>query len=106
MTVDGAERTASAVVPLGADNPWPGLASFEERDAPFFHGRDAAVAALLDLVEREDLVLLYGTSGLGKTSLLRAGLFPRLPSTILPVYIRLDYTDAVASSASLSASAS
>jgi hypothetical protein len=74
-----------------AENPWPGLAPFEEDDSEFFHGRDGAIDALLQLVDREDLVLLYGSSGLGKTSLLRAGLFPRIPSPLLPVYIRLHY---------------
>jgi hypothetical protein len=73
------------------ENPWPGLAPFIEYDAPFFHGRESEVRALLQLIGREDLVLLYGVSGLGKTSLLRAGLFPHLPSSILPVYIRLHF---------------
>jgi hypothetical protein len=76
---------------LDEENPWPALAAFEEGDAAYFHGRDAAVEALLQLVQREDLVLLYGSSGLGKTSLLRAGLFPRLPPVLLPVYVRLHY---------------
>jgi hypothetical protein len=73
------------------ENPWPGLAPFTEADAGFFHGRDSEIRTLLQLVGREDLVLLYGVSGLGKTSLLRAGLSPQLPSSILPVYIRLHF---------------
>jgi WD40 repeat protein len=89
--VSTAPRPASKLDP---QNPWPGLAAFEEGDSPFFHGRDTAVNALLNLIAREDLILLYGTSGLGKTSLLRAGLFPKLPPTVLPVYIRLHYGSA------------
>ena len=77
-----------------AENPWPGLAPFEEGDTEFFHGRNGAIDALLQLVDREDLVLLFGASGLGKTSLLRAGLFPRIPPSLLPVYIRLHYESA------------
>ena len=76
---------------IDKENPWPGLASFEESDEAFFHGRDAEVAALLGLIAHEDLVLLYGPSGLGKTSLLRAGVFPKLPPSILPVYLRLHF---------------
>jgi conflict system STAND superfamily ATPase len=76
---------------LDVDNPWPALAAFEESDAAFFYGREAAIVSLLQIVEREDRVLLYGSSGLGKTSLLRAGLFPMLPPSIFPVYIRLHY---------------
>ena len=43
-------------------------------------------------MRRDSLTLLYGQSGLGKSSLLRAGLFPRLRDEgLLPVYIRLDF---------------
>lgn len=73
-------------------NPWPGLAAFEEGDADFFKGRDDEISALMRVLRREDLVLFWGLSGLGKTSLLRAGLFPRLRAgDIFPVYIRLRY---------------
>jgi hypothetical protein len=49
---------------------------------------------LLRLVRRDTLTLLYGVSGLGKTSLVRAGLFPALrKEDCLPVPIRLDYLE-------------
>ena len=77
---------------LDAENPWPGLESFRESDAAFFRGREAEADALLRLVRRERLTILYSLSGLGKSSLLRAGLFPRLGEELcLPVYIRLAY---------------
>jgi formylglycine-generating enzyme required for sulfatase activity len=80
---------------LDPDNPWPGLASFTERDAGFFHGRDGEAAALLDIVGAAGLTVLFGKSGLGKSSLLRAGLFPRLRrEDYLPVIVRIDYSDA------------
>jgi WD40 repeat protein len=76
------------------ENPWPGLAAFRERDHHFFHGRETESEALHRLVMRERLTVLFGLSGLGKTSLLSAGLSPRLrPDNVLPVYIRLDYSD-------------
>jgi WD40 repeat protein len=79
------------------DNPWPGLAAFRERDHEFFYGREAAVEVLIDLVTRERMSVLYGASGLGKTSLIQAGLFPRARTRdLLPVRIRLDYTRAEA----------
>src|SRR6516162_8172117 len=80
---------------LDADNPWPGLMPLTEATQAFFHGRDAEAAELLRRVRRERLTILFGQSGLGKTSLLCAGLFPRLRTAdFLPVYIRLDWTTA------------
>jgi WD40 repeat protein len=79
---------------VDSENPWPGLAAFREADQAFFHGREAETEALHRLVLRERLTVLFGISGLGKTSLLQAGLFPQLrTSNIFPVYIRLDYAD-------------
>ena len=77
---------------LDAENPWPGLASFREQDGAFFKGRDQEIAELRRTVQSQRLTVLFGASGLGKTSLLRAGLFPALRERDeLPVYLRLDY---------------
>ncbi len=79
---------------LSRDNPWPGLDPFDEADQEFFHGRSAESEELLRLVRREPLTVLFGRSGFGKTSLLKAGLFPRLRNEdALPVYVRLDHAD-------------
>ena len=81
-----------SLLQLSPDNPWPGLRSFDEGSKTFFFGRHAETDALLRLVRRKTLTLFYGRSGLGKTSLLQAGLFPRLrESNFLPIAIRLDY---------------
>lgn len=85
---------APAAVPrrLDAQNPWPGLASFGEDDREFFRGRDMEADELARLVRRERLTVLFGRSGLGKTSLLGAGLFPRLRQDLhLPVLLRIGY---------------
>ncbi|HEX3553247.1 MAG TPA: hypothetical protein VIA62_08460, partial [Thermoanaerobaculia bacterium] len=77
---------------LSRDNPWPGLDPFDEADREYFHGRTVESAELLRLVRRELLTVLFGRSGLGKTSLLKAGLFPLLRAEdYLPVYVRLDH---------------
>ncbi|HYO14661.1 MAG TPA: hypothetical protein VE685_15815 [Thermoanaerobaculia bacterium] len=79
---------------VDAENPWPGLASFREADHGFFYGRESEVDELLRLVLRERLTVLFGLSGLGKTSLLHAGLFPRLrEENVFPVYVRLDLSE-------------
>ncbi len=73
-------------------NPWPGLVSFTEEASAYFFGRGEEKAELFRLVVRESLSVVFGQSGLGKTSLLQAGLFPELRrANFLPVYVRLNH---------------
>lgn len=63
--------------------PYPGLPAFEAEQAPVFFGRDAAVDTvrerLASLAQRSPaFLLLLGASGTGKSSLVRAGVLPRL----------------------------
>jgi hypothetical protein len=72
-----------------AEHPWPWLEPFDEASKAFFNGRGDDIQALLRSVAAAPVALLYGKSGLGKTSLLRAGLFPLLPAQgLLPVLLR------------------
>ncbi|MBV8852842.1 MAG: hypothetical protein JOY91_05550, partial [Sinobacteraceae bacterium] len=78
--------------PVNQANPWLGLASFTEDTRAFFFGRDEEVAELARRVQRRLLTVLFGQSGLGKTSILRAGLVPRLREQgYCPVYVRIAY---------------
>ncbi len=78
---------------LSDENPWPGLLAFREVDDQYFHGRDFETDLLFRKVERERLTVLFGLSGLGKSSILQAGLFPLLRrENVLPIYIRLDFS--------------
>ncbi|PKV95223.1 trypsin-like peptidase [Amycolatopsis echigonensis] len=63
---------------VSAENPYRGLKPLEERDAPLLHGRDRELAGLAAQAAREDLLVVAGPSGSGKSSLVRAGLLPRL----------------------------
>ena len=82
---------ATATMQLDSENPWPGLESFEEDARTFFFGRDHEAESLLDHVLDAPVTVLYGRSGLGKTSLLRAGLFPLLRErNFLPIYVRFE----------------
>ena len=83
----------SAQPSVDADNPWLGLASFTEETRAFFYGREEEVAELSRRVQRKLLTLLFGKSGLGKTSILGAGIVPRLRGLgFCPVYVRIDYS--------------
>jgi hypothetical protein len=82
---------------IDAENPWPGLSAFDEAAERYFNGRQEEAAALRRLVAQGALSVLFGASGLGKTSLLKAGLFPLLRRDhVLPVYVRLDFRDLTA----------
>ena len=58
--------------------PYRGLLAFREEDADFLFGRDKYLKQLLDLVQRQTLVAVIGASGSGKSSLVSAGLVPKL----------------------------
>lgn len=64
--------------------PYPGLAAFGEEDAGIFFGRDADIMAgitdLRQMRKRQSprLLIIQAASGAGKSSYLRAGLWPRL----------------------------
>ena len=68
-------------------DPWPGLAPFDEAAARFFNGRSNETAELCRLVQQAPLTVLFGASGLGKTSLIQAGPFALLrQKNILPIH--------------------
>ena len=84
--------SAPPIATVDAQNPWLGLVSFTEETRGYFHGREEEAAELSRRVQRKLLTVLFGQSGLGKTSILQAGLVPRLrPEGFCSVYVRLDY---------------
>ena len=71
-------------------NPWLGLNTYSEHDRLF--GRDEEIRTVSDIILNNVLTVIYGRSGIGKSSLLRAGVFPRMRyEDFLPVYIRLEH---------------
>jgi hypothetical protein len=70
-------------VPPGV-GPYPGLVAFDEKGAGLFFGRKQEITeylGILDTLRRPDrsqMLVISGASGSGKSSLLRAGLIPRL----------------------------
>ena len=70
-------------LPKGA-SPFPGLSAFDKQDAAVFFGRDDVLIRLIETMRRrltrggEKFIAILGASGSGKSSVLRAGLLPRL----------------------------
>ena len=69
-----------------------GFKAYTESDADIFKGRNADIERLYDLVSNKDYVLCYAESGEGKSSLIDAGLTPRLRANrYFPV--KISFTD-------------
>ncbi len=69
--------------------PYKGLLEYRLSDAELFFGRESAIRELLQNLGRGPLTVLHSESGAGKTSLLQAGLSPRLIANgHLPIYLR------------------
>lgn len=75
----GEERQA-----LWQGNPYRGLDAFRPQDAPIFFGRGPETDALIARVGSARVVAVIGPSGSGKSSLVAAGLLPRLAAGALP----------------------
>lgn len=58
--------------------PYRGLNALGEEDAPIFFGRDAETLEVLSRIENKRLVFVLGASGSGKSSLVAAGVLPKL----------------------------
>jgi WD40 repeat protein len=87
--VPGKELNLDSAPPLNPNtNPWRGLKPYESTDADVFFGRRRASERLLERVLHDPLVVVTGPSGIGKSSLVRAGLLPRLPASVHPIVVR------------------
>jgi serine/threonine protein kinase len=60
------------------ESPYAGLSSFQESDAGKFFGRNREIAAMVARIRDRPLIAVVGSSGVGKSSLVRAGLVPAL----------------------------
>ncbi|WP_300449819.1 TIR domain-containing protein [Accumulibacter sp.] len=92
--------------PLPSDDssvaPYPGGRPFREDESAFFFGRDGEIDELLAALDRHDVLLLHGPAGVGKTSLLMAGLAPRLRQSPDPARLpawSVEYIDLAAAGA-------
>ena len=58
--------------------PYPGLRPFEQEEWSIFFGREQMIDEVIDRLARDRLALIHGISGSGKSSLVRAGVLPKL----------------------------
>src|SRR2546423_5177006 len=75
MSLGSAATFTEVAVPA---NPFPGLRSFELEESHLFFGRDGQSEQLITKLGRTRFLAVVGTSGSGKSSLVRAGLLPAL----------------------------
>lgn len=64
--------------------PYKGLAAYQLEDARFFFGREALIEEIVRRIQLNQVLVVGGPSGSGKSSLIRAGLIPALKAGTLP----------------------
>lgn len=70
-------------------NPWYSFRPYQESDANSFKGRGKDITEVMKFIVRNNVVVCYAKSGIGKSSLINAGLMPRLrKKQILPIQIK------------------
>lgn len=85
------------MTPYAANLPrrYPGLKPFDRAQSAVFYGRREDATRLTNLILQQRLVVLFAKSGIGKTSILQAGVAPSLEQqSYAPIFIRLDKTNA------------
>lgn len=87
--MSAAEVIAESPAP-SRDNPFKFLDYYDENDTAIFAGRAEELTTALAELTLGPTYVLYGRSGLGKTSIIKAGLFPQLTEIgYLPIYVRI-----------------
>jgi len=76
-------------------NPYKGLRAFTQADQSDFFGRNALVSQLVDTLQDSDFLTVVGPSGSGKSSLVMAGLIPKLQAEAIPGSENWIYLDPV-----------
>ena len=72
-----------------AQSPFKFLEAYQKEDAQAFFGRDREVRELFERIYLSNIILLYGASGTGKSSLIRCGLANQFEeSDWLPIFVR------------------
>ena len=78
MTFINDSETSMSPSKSNSFNPFPGLRPFNQEEDYLFFGREQQIAELMTLLRQQRFTAVTGTSGSGKSSLVRAGLIPEL----------------------------
>lgn len=74
--------------------PYRGMHTFTEEQKNVFFGRSKPVNEIFSLLKNNALTVIFGTSGIGKSSLINAGLIPKLRENFyLPILLRVPFSD-------------
>jgi WD40 repeat protein len=85
----GCELALTPAPPLDINaNPWLGLRTYTDKEADRFFGRRDITERLIADFQAKPLVVVTGPSGIGKSSLILAGLLPRLSADYVSVVLR------------------
>ncbi len=74
-------------------NRYPGIKPFSEKEQSLFFGRESDIKALNSLIFIKQVVVLYGKSGYGKSSLINAGIIPELKQNDSWIYFSIRFNN-------------
>ncbi len=83
---DRREAASEAVTQISegrVECPYKGLAAFQPEDSSYFYGREDLVEELVTRLQKSRILVLGGSSGSGKSSVLRAGLLPAVAANAI-----------------------
>lgn len=78
MTVTAVNLSSNIPSVTRPKHPYPGLRPFEEKEWMIFFGREKMMEDVIERLARQPLVFIHGASGSSKSSLVRAGVLPKL----------------------------
>ncbi len=87
------EEKIAAAMDATAGRPYKFLDYFTEADAAFFFGREQETAMICSQIVARRSFILHGRSGVGKSSIIRAGVMPRLKADGHLVFVLRSFTD-------------
>jgi hypothetical protein len=78
MTITGTDLSSDLLSVKWPEHPYPGLRPFEAGEWMIFFGREKIIEDVIERLACQPLVFVHGASGSGKSSLVRAGVLPKL----------------------------